>query len=85
MRRSSASGEDSESEDCRCVYVRGDSAVVFAARVSKVRSLSLCSWAGDRDGRFDDDAAAVSRQSGEEMDKSERKQTLVFGPSTPSE
>jgi hypothetical protein len=38
------------------VYVRGVVDVVIAARVSRVRSWSLCCWVGDSGGRVADRA-----------------------------
>jgi len=49
-RRSRAKGESRESAICRFAYVSGVVGVVFAARVSSVRSWSLCCWTGDSEG-----------------------------------
>lgn len=49
-RRSRAKGESRESADCRFAYVSGVAGVVFAARVRRVRSWSLCCWTADSEG-----------------------------------
>jgi len=52
-RRSRARGDSRESADCRFAYVSGVVGVVFAARVRRVRSWSLCCWTADSEGNVE--------------------------------
>ena len=86
-RRSRAKGESRESADCRFAYVSGVAGVVFAARVRRVRSWSLCCWTADSKGSVE--ARAEFRKSlvfcSVQRRVEGRKRTLVFGPRAPGE